>query len=239
MLTSPQTELWNAYLQAAARAPRAEKLRALDAFLDSLAGTSPHELSPWAMALAERVVDQDDSLFFAGSPVILRPLMESVLFPALLEGYQKGVPGCARWLAGLSGSLLWDRKYREQLPEGEQSETGLLKAALRQDPADIRSRTRLIRLLADRLRYTLHELPSGVLYGIDGATVEQCEELQEELKEFCELLSETGNAESYAELIELCRFHYRRYREYLLSPWRGSGYADYLCETRSQDGEAG
>lgn len=238
MLNQAQTELWNVYLQAAARAPRAEKLRALDVFLDSLAGASPNDLFSWATDLAERVVDQEDSLLLTGRRVILGPLMERVLFPVLLEGYQKGLPGYARWLAGLSRTVLWDRRYREQLPEGEQTEVGLLKAALRQDSADHRARTRLIRLLADRLRYTLHELPTGVLYGIDGATPEQCKELEEELKEFRELLSETDDAERYAELIELCRFHYRKYREYLLSIWRGTGYAEYLRNTRGRESEA-
>jgi hypothetical protein len=171
--------------------------------------------------------------------LILGPLMERVLFPALLEGYRKGLPGCARWLAGLSRSILWNRRYREQLPEGEQSARGLLKAALRQDPADHRARTRLVRLLADRLRYTLHELPTGVLYGIDGATPEQCDELELELQEFCELLSETGDAERYAELIEICRFHYGKYREYLKSAWHDIGYEEYLRQTRGREGEAG
>jgi hypothetical protein len=238
MLTQAQTELWNAYLQAAARAPRAEKLRALDLFLDSLAGASPNDLFSWATDLAKRVVDQEDSLLLTGRRVILGPLMERVLLPVLLEGYQKGMPGYARWLAGLSRTILWDRTYREQLPEGERTESGLLKAALRKDSADYRARMRLIQLQADRLRYTLHELPTGVLYGIDGATPEQCQELEEELREFRDLLIETGDAEKYAELIDLCDFHYRKYRAYLLSIWRGSGYAEYLQNTRGQQDEA-
>ena len=52
MLTDHQRKLWEAYEAAEGRAPRAEKLRALDAFLDVLVTSPPAEWYPWARSIA-------------------------------------------------------------------------------------------------------------------------------------------------------------------------------------------
>ncbi len=76
------------------------------------------------------------------------------------------------------------------------------------------------------IRYTLHEVPSGVLFGIDGATPEQCKLLQAELSEFRNLLRDE-EVEQYRTLIETAEFHYRAYGEYL-SGENPEGYAQFL-----------
>lgn len=222
MLTETQQKFWQAYKIEENRAPRAKKLLALGAFLDSLITSPPKEWYPWARSIAEQVVD--NRLDF----VIRRPLFERALFPALLAGYRAQLPGSARWLAGLSDQLLQCPDCRENLPQGESEELGLLRAALRHDPADRRSRLRLSEKLAVRLCYSLHELPSGVLYGMDGASPEECDELEVELVEFCELVSLEGMQDRHAELIGACRFHFRGYRDYLLHREKFASYAEYI-----------
>jgi hypothetical protein len=177
MLTDVQRKLWEAYEAAERRAPRAEKLRALESFLDAL-GPPLEDWFPWARSIAEEVVDH--GLNF----VIRRPLFNRAVFPALLAGYQARLPGTARWLAGLADHLLRNPQCRQQLPPEEATELGLLWAAIRHDPADRRSRLLVIDKIAYRLRYSIHEVPSGVLYGMDGASPQQCQELEEELEEF-------------------------------------------------------
>src|SRR5262249_31421776 len=208
MLTEVQRELWDAYQRLEARAPRADKLRALVAFLDCLHRSSEQDWFPWARSLAERVVDKGEGL------MIRRPLFERAIFPALLAGFRTGLPYCARWLAGLSDLLCRSTGCQEQLPEAERSEVGLLRAALRHDLADRRSRQRLLEKLLVRLQFSLHELPAGVLYGVDGASPEQCQELQEELEEFRALAAEEEQEERYGEFINRCRFHFRAYRNF-------------------------
>lgn len=222
MLTDDQRELWDLYQRVEARGLRADKLRALAAFLDCLTGAPDQEWFPWARSLAEAVVDKGES------HVIPRPLFERAVFPALLAGYRVGLPGCARWLAGLFGLLCDSRSCQEELPEAERSEVGLLRAALRHDRADQRSRRQLLEKLAAQLSYSLHELPAGVLYGMDGATPEECLELEHELDEFSVLAGEEGQEESYEELMGRCRFHFRAYRDFLLSPGHWRSYAQYL-----------
>jgi hypothetical protein len=228
MLTDVQRELWEAYQAAENRAPRADKLRALDAFLNALEGSPPAEWFPWARTIAEQVVDHGLNM------VVRRPLFERALFPALLDGYQARLPGSARWLAGLSQHLLHCPACCARLQPEEATELGLLWAATKHDPSDRRSRLRLIEKIADRLRFSLHELPAGVLFGMDGATPEQCQELEEELDEFCRLVGQEEMAERHTELIRDCRLHFRGYRDYLLHGEKYRGYADYLSQNAAE-----
>jgi hypothetical protein len=230
MLTDDQRKLWEAYEVAEGRAPRAEKLQALNAFLDALVISPPADWFPWARSVAEQVVDH--GLNF----VIRRPLFERAVFPALLAGYQARLPGSTRWLAGLADHLMHNPQCREQLPPDEATELGLLWAAIRHDPADRRSRLRVIDKIAYRLRYSIHEVPSGVLYGIDGASPEQCVELEEELEEFCRLVEQEGIQERYAELVRACRLHFRAYRDYLLHRGHYDSYAAYLSKHAARIG---
>jgi hypothetical protein len=223
-LTDAQRLLWDAYIAAESRAPRPEKLLALNAFLDALSASPPSEWFAWARLMAEQVVDQGLNL------VIRRPLFERAIFPALLAGYRARLPGAARWLAGLNENLQGSSWCRDQLQPDERTELGLLKAAIKHDPEDRRSRQRLINVFADRLRYSLHELPSGVLHGMDGATPEQCRELEEELNEFCRLIADEEMGERYGELIRACRFHFRAYRDYVLHREEYGSYATYISE---------
>ena len=222
MLTDLQRELWKAYEAAEGCAPRAEKLLALEAFLDALTVSSSCEWFPWARTIAEQVVDCEVRL------VIRRPLFERAVFPALLAGYRSCLPGCARWVAGLAQNVWNCPECRAQLPPNEQTELGLIRAALRHDPSDFRSRLRLIETIAARLRYSLHELPSGVLYGMNGATPEQCRELGEELEEFRQLVAGEDIKEGSEELIRSCRRHFEGYRNYLSSREQYGTYAEYL-----------
>jgi hypothetical protein len=224
MLTDDQRKLWEDYKTAEGRTLRAEKLRALNVFLDALVISPQADWFPWARSIAEQVVDH--GLNF----VIRRPLFERAVFPALLAGYQARLPGSARWLAGLADHLRRNPQYREQLQPDEATELGLLWAAIRHDPADRRSRLRVIDKVANRLRFSIHEVPSGLLYDMDGASPEQCVELEEELEEFCRLVEREGMHERYAELIHACRLHFRAYRDYLLHREDYESYAAYLSE---------
>lgn len=222
MLTDNQRKLWEVYEAAEGRAPRVEKLQALNAFLDALESSAPTDWYPWARSIAEQVVDHGLNL------VIRRPLFQRAVFPALLAGYKASLPGCARWLAGLVDQS--NPECREKLGPGGATELALLWAAIRHDPGDRRSRLLLIDKVAYRLRYSIHEVPSGVLYGIDGASPEQCQELEEELAEFCRLVAQEGMQERYAELIRACRLHFRGYRDYLLLQEKYGSYAEYLSQ---------
>ena len=72
------------------------------------------------------------------------------------------------------------------------------------------------------LKYAVHELPAGVLYGTDGATTKQCAELLDDLNEFEALCRELGRDQGV--FIDDCRWHFEHYPHYL---GRRRHFADY------------
>ena len=116
------------------------------------------------------------------------------------------------------------------LPERLTSATGLLLEAVRVDPSDRKARRILVRHRASYLEYTLHELPAGVLYGHNAATIAECDELVAELAEFREHVEILGETPRFAELIGDCTLHFHRYREYLASGRAGGSYKQFLAD---------
>ncbi|MCB1641559.1 MAG: hypothetical protein KDI37_07490, partial [Xanthomonadales bacterium] len=163
---------WSAYQAAEADRLRRARVKHLQVLIDHLLASPDTERHAWALDIAQSSVDGREA-----TPVRL-PLFRAILFPELHAGMLGSEPGCARWLAGLAPLLYRSPECREMLPRSWQTEDGLLREALRQDPSDDVSRLRLIKNIAQQLEYSLHELPTGVLYGHDGASIAQCRELQ-------------------------------------------------------------
>jgi len=55
---------------------------------------------------------------------------------------------------------------------------------------------KLIEIISRFLEYTVHEWPSGILYGNDGASIGQCDEILESIKELIRL----DNSETIIQL---------------------------------------
>jgi hypothetical protein len=180
----------------------------------------------WALHTAASISDD-------GADILVRfPLFESVLLPALAEGVSRGEPGCARWLAHFDNLLL--HVNPSSLPPSLRTASALLAEAVRSDPADHLARSRLVERHASYLEYTLHELPSGILYGKDGATTAECEELLQLLAEFrghAAALPETGR---YAALIDECTEHYNAYRDYTRQGRAEDSYEVFFTHRRSR-----
>ena len=209
MLSPKLQALWDEYLRQERQSVRSPILPTLENFIDALARTSVEYRTSWALKIAEAVVDQKK-----GIPVRL-PLFRKVLFPALLSGYREQIPGCARWLAGFYQLLYNSPGCLDQLSPNERFVPNLLRAALQVDPNDTRSRGQLIGVLASHLEYAIHEVPSGVLFGSNGASIAECDLLVEELDEFSRLASADGCIERYRGLVDDCRLHFVAYRDYL------------------------
>ena len=113
----------------------------------------------------------------------------------------------------------------------------MLAEAVRLDPSDDIARGRLIDRQASYLEYTLHELPVGVLYGADGASLNECEDLLALLGEFKAHVVAMREEASYSELIRECEFHYNAYAAYLRGGPPYEGYERYL-ETHGEQRSA-
>ena len=78
------------------------------------------------------------------------------------------------------------------------------------------------------LEYTLHELPTGVLYGNDGACEDECADLMKKTYEL-EKLSKQLDCED-SKFIEICRWHYERYPHYISRHKHFGSYKNYIMK---------
>lgn len=231
-LTDSLRTRWESYLATENSGTRDAKISALTEFVDELVAAPADTWKDWALDLVARVVD-------GGADIpIRRPLFERVLFPTLVDALDAEMVGSARWLARLSQHLYRCRACMERLGPDRSSEWSLLRAAVAQDSSDIRSRQQLVRVIANHLQYTFHELPAGVLYGTDGATVEQCDELSAELNEFRALIDVEGRAGDYAPLVAKCECHFKAHKRYLLDRPAHESYKEFL-DTQGGDTAGG
>ena len=219
MLESRLQDLWDAYLAAERDRIRAVMMPALDRFVDALLESPPDIWKPWARKIAADISDRS-----MDTPVRF-PLFRRAILPALAEGVLRQEPGCARWLASFESLLV---NPEPSLPPELRTSVALLAEAVRIDPTDDIARRRLIDRHAWYLEYTLHELPVGVLCGIDGASPNECDDLLALLDEFKAHVAVTRQEERFSELIRECEFHYNAYAAYLRSGPPYEGYQRYL-----------
>jgi hypothetical protein len=222
MMDASIEALWSDYLAAERDRIRDVMMPALDRFIDKLLEQPAPEWREWARGTAASVSDDN-----ASAVPVRFPLFRRVLLPVLVDGVLKAEPGCARWLASFESLLVNTRETG--LPESQSTTVGLLEEALRVDPGDELARRRLVDRRASYMEYTLHEVPSGVLYGTDGASAEQCQELLLLLERFKEDVAITGQGERFAELIAECDLHYRSYADYLRAGPPYGGYEEFLA----------
>jgi hypothetical protein len=155
--------------------------------------------------------------------IIRQVLFNNILYPTLSQEVEFNNVEAIRALIKLDDQLY---KYYRATKNNKYFIDDLLIKGLEVAPND----EELLKLYQGRtesyLRYTLHELPMGVLYGQDGATIEQCDELLYELSKYedaCKKLKLDRH-----ELIRECRFYYAAYKNYLAVYQDFNGFADYL-----------
>jgi hypothetical protein len=224
MFSTEASALWDAYLSAEKQRVRTVALERLDAFVEKVLTEDASTRREWVYQLVAKIADK-------GADVPVRmPLFRRVILPVLAEGVLGSSPGCARWLAHFETLLLNTKDAG--LPDNLRSAVELLKTAVSQDPADALARRRLAARVAWYFDYTLHELPAGVLYGNDGASIEECGELLALLAEFKEHLKVLEDMEKHVELIQDCELHYNGYRDYLRNRTSWSSYEHFLDERK-------
>jgi hypothetical protein len=222
MISSEIETLWEKYLAAERVRIRQEMLKTLDDFIQAFVRIPTADWHPWALEIARRVVDEGEDI------PVRWPLFRAVLFPALFAGLAASVPGSARWLAGFAQLLYQSPDCCEQLSEELHSDYGLLLRAVRDDPSDTVAKTRLLRLMRCRFDYVLHHLPAGVLYGCDGASIEECDELLNQLSAYERLAVELGLEEEERDLIAKARFYIPAYQRYLFSATASAAMRSFL-----------
>jgi hypothetical protein len=80
--------------------------------------------------------------------------------------------------------------------------------------------------LLNALRYAVHELPAGVLYGADAANAKQCIELMGDLNEFERLCAQLSR--DHGVFCDGCRWHFEHYPHYLGRRRHFNSYEEYI-----------
>lgn len=155
---------------------------------------------------------------------IRMPLFAQVIYPVLQREIESGNLQAISVLLHYTGCLNnYNRMHH--LQDGY-SEVALIERYLQRDPENREMLLRKEALLSRRLSYVLHELPHGVLYGMNGATAEQCSELLcllEDYKHLCQILQLDHSA-----TIRYAAMHFQGYQDYLLHRQLYENYLDYI-----------
>lgn len=102
----------------------------------------------------------------------------------------------------------------------------LLKKGLSINPNDI-DLLNIFKNNAQRyIQYTIHEVPSGILYDNTDVTIEKCDDLIEYLKEYKDTCSKLNINDS--ELIDKAELYYHSYKDYLMNKDKYNDFEHYL-----------
>lgn len=123
--------------------------------------------------------DHLQSLEINGGGRVRHELYEGVIFPALLEGYRRNDAWSLFWLAKTIQNLFSAQQLHKLVDR--KSDLDLLMQAFALDEGSTEIRDALLRRLVSEFEYCEHEWPSGILYGLDGATPVECDLLMDEL----------------------------------------------------------
>jgi len=158
---------------------------------------------------------------------IRQPLYKHLIYPILSAQVEQNNVDAIKGLLNLDQHLL----HQDYTKDTKYSSWTLLEKGLSISPDDRELLDLSEKKTKNYLEYTLHELPLGVLYGVNGATIEECKELIEEVEKYEVLCDKLQRDES--ALIEECKFYYTAYNAYLSVYKNYKNFEDYLdkeCE---------
>ena len=220
-LTSELAVLWRDYLAAEAQGLRAEALTTLRAFVAALQDGPAEQRQGFAAEFCRLAADE-------GAELPRRePLFAGVLAPYLLAAYERGEDHADRRRAFFQDGF-WKLPQSHLLHQSAPSTLDVLREAFEQNPADAQAREMLVRHLREDFRNAVHEVPTGVLYGFNGATIAECRDLEEDLTLFRTVAEAHGVAAQYEVAMQYWGFHFHGYADYLTRRAEYESYADYI-----------
>lgn len=105
-------------------------------------------------------------------------IYEHLVFPVLLEGYKQQDAWSTFWLAKTAQNLYTFPPLHSRI--NFKTEWQLLREAWEIGPSE-EIKESLLRAALARFDYDQHEWPAGILYGSDGASAAECEEILNEI----------------------------------------------------------
>ncbi|GAX42028.1 hypothetical protein NIES4075_30260 [Tolypothrix sp. NIES-4075] len=171
-----EIEYYKQYLHCKTVGLRSQAKQNLENFIASFASIAEKE--QWTCQLLE-------TQEYEYGNRISYELYEEVVFPALLRGYQNRDSWSVLWLARTAQNLYKAKHLHEQINFKTYYE--LLKECYLLDPSNAEVHKDLLSVQIRWLQYCIHEYPTGILYGVNGATIDECHEIVSEIEFIREL----------------------------------------------------
>lgn len=159
-----KAEYYNQYLHFKSIGLRAKATENLKQFIDSF--ESFEEKEQWTRDFLE-----------SGEygHKIRHELYEIVVFPVLLKGYQKRDFWSLTWLIKTIHNIYKVKTLHEQIDF--KTDYQLLQDCYSIDSQNPKIRKALLKKLLSWLDYSIHEYPMGILYGHNGGTIDECQDI--------------------------------------------------------------
>lgn len=163
-----QLEYYEMFLHYIDRGQRKKASEALAIFINSFAND---EKKSWVWSYLKSF-DKENP------PFIRYEIFRDLVYPVLKEGYLQNDIASTIWLA-----ILYDNIYNNKYIYNEVNLTSieLLEKCINIDPQNNEAKKLLLTQLIRRLVYCIHEWPSGILYGNNGASIEECQEIRDSI----------------------------------------------------------
>lgn len=194
---------------------RSEKTKRLGDFVDEI------KKSDLSLSLEDSISIVQN--LFEHNITIRHPFFLYVIYPALAKGVDNNDTSAIKLLIQLFG---YYGNFQNVTSDNKYTGWTLLKKGLQLAPFDKELLSIYEKQLEYYFDYTLHELPVGVLYESNGASIEECDELLKELADYEDVCKKL--AIDRQELINDCKFYYNVYKAYLAVCKSYNGFADYL-----------
>ena len=108
---------------------------------------------------------------------IRHELFDRIVFPVLLQGYRDRDIGLMVWLVRLSQNLYQHEKSWAMI--NYKTDLQIIRECYHLDPCNSEVRELYLEIEIRGILYSIHEWPSGILIGNNGASAEECRELLE------------------------------------------------------------
>ena len=162
---------------------------AITQFIDSFENYEEKEL--WTIEYLPKL---EKNIF--GRIEVRYELFEEIIFPVLLKGYNDKNVELMFWLAKLCQELYRNKKVWEKINRVTEGE--ILEECYHLEPDNEVIQKMLLGLKISEIDYSIHEWPAGILYGHNGATIDECNIMLNELP----LIKKLDKNNEHQELIQ-------------------------------------
>ena len=110
---------------------------------------------------------------------IRNELFEEIIFPVLWNGYNNKEINLMIWLVKLEQNYLQNNRIWEKM--NYKTDMEIIKECYEIEPENNEVVEIYLKLIIEGIDYSMHELPYGILFGNNFATIDECNKLLEEI----------------------------------------------------------